>query len=126
SLHMLKNAFVLISDIYIQTIKMTNLLSSSAFNFLKQDFTKSKIFILLFFSLLIHQKVDASHLVGGEIRWVCLEGSGKFIFYMDIYRECTGTSFSFTNQSLQILNSSLPAIAMKPDNATYNHYDGGN
>lgn len=105
---------------------MTNLLSSSAFKYLKQDFTKSKIFALLFFSLLFHQKVDASHLVGGEIRWVCVESSGKFIFYMDIYRECTGVPFSFTKQNLQILNSSRPDIVMKPDSATFNLYGEGN
>lgn len=74
---------------------------------------------------LFSTQLKASHLVGGQIRWECLN-NGKYVFYMEIYRECTGIPFSFTNQALQILNSSLPAISMKPDTISYALYDGGN
>ena len=41
--------------------------------------------------------------MGGEITWTCIKGGpdiGKYIFQMKVYRDCSGTTFSQTSQTL--------------------------
>ena len=47
--------------------------------------------------------VNASHFLGGEITWECIQSGpdiGKYIFQMKVYRDCSGTTFSQTSQTL--------------------------
>lgn len=84
--------------------------------------------------LLLSNTVQASHLYGGEITWECL-ANGKFVFKLDIYRECSGVQFGYSqtmtqqlsivgspgprNQNNQIINS----ITVKAD---WNRFVNGN
>lgn len=45
--------------------------------------------IILIFFLAIFGRVQATHLMGGEITWKCL-GSGQYVFSMKIYKDCNG------------------------------------
>mgnify|MGYP006194451355 CR=1 FL=1 len=65
----------------------------------------------------------ASHMAGGEIRWECLP-NGKYVFYMDVYRECSGTTFYFP--STQTISYQNGSILMKPDINRFNSYGAGN
>ena len=65
----------------------------------------------------------ASHILGGEIGWTCLP-TGKYIFYMTVYRDCTGINFNYTDETITIVGAPLPKdasgssfdkITMKPD-----------
>ena len=45
----------------------------------------------------------STHFMGGEITWTCIKGGpdiGKYIFQMKVYRDCNGTTFSETSQTL--------------------------
>lgn len=52
----------------------------------------------------------SSHYVGGEIYWRCIAGTGKYIFYLDFYRDCGPTSAGIGTgpTSLQVLNTPRP------------------
>ncbi|MCB0802304.1 MAG: gliding motility-associated C-terminal domain-containing protein [Flavobacteriales bacterium] len=82
-----------------------------------------KLWIVLIVLVSLVSEAKASHLYGGEISWVCL-ANGKFVFKLDVYRECTGVNFNFVNQTLAISGGVLPrgtnnqiisSITMKPD-----------
>lgn len=45
--------------------------------------------IFLFLILLQPFRLNASHLMGGEITWAC-QGNGSYIFTMKLYRDCNG------------------------------------
>ncbi len=49
--------------------------------------------------LLIAEKANAAHLMGGEITWTC-QGGGQFIFTLKLYRDCNQVSLGNT----QVLN----------------------
>lgn len=69
-----------------------------------------RILILLTAVLLFAQESKASHLYGGEITWECL-ANGKFVFKLDIYRECSGVPFGYSQNDteiLEIVGSSRP------------------
>jgi len=55
-------------------------------------------------------QLSASHFVGGEVYWKCIPGAGKYVFYMDYYRDCgPGTANIGTGPvNLKIYNSPLP------------------
>ena len=63
------------------------------------------LFILLIsFSFL---RVDATHLMGGEITWECIKDPaspdlGKYIFTMKLYRDCDGTTLSQFAETIQV------------------------
>ena len=52
----------------------------------------------------------ASHYLGGEVYWKCIPNTGKYVFYLDFYRDCgPGTaSINTAPTSLQVLNTPLP------------------
>src|SRR5690554_331206 len=68
---------------------------------------KKYLFLPLLIILFIAPKAEASHIYGGEISWKCLN-NGEYVFYMSIYRDCTGASWPYRNASLQIFGSPLP------------------
>lgn len=73
--------------------------------------------ILLLFALPFSTK--ASHFVGGEIVWECMN-NGQYRFGMTLYRDCSGIPFIFANESISITGSPLPtngisSIIMRPD-----------
>lgn len=71
----------------------------------------ARFFVLLSASLFLFTgKVHASHLMGGEISWIC-NGSGQFIFQMKLYRDCNGVSIS---NSLDINVDNHPIIGKIP------------
>ena len=53
---------------------------------------KKIIRLTVLFNLVFSLSGFASHLKGGEITWDCL-GSGQYIFYLKIYRDCNGIPF---------------------------------
>ena len=82
-----------------------------------------KLLYLLSFVLLPFIS-NASHLLGGEITWTCLP-NGQYIFSMTVYRDCSGISWNFQNETIDILGNPLPtngingpaisSITIKPD-----------
>jgi hypothetical protein len=50
-----------------------------------------KLFLFTCCAALLLQKVQASHLMGGEITWTC-QGGGQYIFTMKLYRDCNGST----------------------------------
>jgi len=55
-------------------------------------------------------QLSASHYVGGEVYWKCIPGTGKYIFYMDMYRDCKMSSASINTNpiTLKVYNTPLP------------------
>lgn len=71
-----------------------------------------KATILLFLILCsLFTKVQASHLMGGEITWECLS-TGRYIFTMKIYRDCNGSTIGSGGQSLTVSNGPISTIPM--------------
>lgn len=71
-----------------------------------------KIFVCVL-SLLLFTKVNATHLMGGEITWEC-QGNGQYIFMLKLYRDCNGngapdpvTLKVFNNPLLDSINLAL-------------------
>jgi len=64
----------------------------------------SKTALLISLLVLLSTSLKATHYMGGEITWKCLS-NGKYIFYLKIFRECHGASFS----NLQSISSNSPA-----------------
>ena len=61
-----------------------------------------KLLILLLVICSIPQ-LHATHLMGGEITWVCLKDGpdvGKYIFKLKLYRDCDGTTLSTFAQTI--------------------------
>jgi hypothetical protein len=57
-------------------------------------------------------QTNASHLMGGEITWQCLP-TGEYKFFMKLYRDCNGVSFSPVGVSLDVSNKpGLTSIPM--------------
>ena len=84
---------------------------------------RQNLLILLIISLFAFtSKETKASISGGQITWECLP-SGHYIFKMEIYTECTGTSFGFFNQ---IINYQGGSITMYPDSSRWMAYDGGN
>lgn len=84
-----------------------------------------KIFLVLVGLFLMSNLAQATHMLGGEISWKCL-ANGKFIFFLDVYRDCRANTagFPFVNHNLSITGGALPtrsngsainSITMKPD-----------
>ena len=71
------------------------------------------LLVIITLSLLIPQSIKASHFMGGEITWECVNtgtDAGKYVFYLKVYRECGGITFGNT----QTIKSNSPdtSIAM--------------
>ncbi|MFT6814622.1 MAG: hypothetical protein ACJAZ3_000513 [Sphingobacteriales bacterium] len=62
---------------------------------------KKILLLITFISGFFVQSIFASHIMGGEIGWVC-DGNGKYVFTLVIYRDCTGTSYTNTSVDLNV------------------------
>lgn len=58
----------------------------------KNKYTIISYIVLIFLALGISQDVAASHIMGGNISYVCL-GNGKYAVNLYLYRDCNGISF---------------------------------
>lgn len=71
-----------------------------------------KKYILIFLSIfLLNNTTTASHFMGGEITWKCIKTgihTGKYVFQMKVYRDCSGISFSQTVET--ITHHNYPAV----------------
>jgi len=69
---------------------------------------KKVVFVFyLLFLLIGFNKGYASHLLGGEITWVCLKSganTGKYEFYLKVYRDCNGISLTTTGNVITYFN----------------------
>src|SRR5690606_13375051 len=86
---------------------------------------------LIIFSLIAYNFINifslrAAQIDGGEIHWFCLPGSGDYIFFMNLYRDCSEEAFAVRDQYLIVTGGNIDSILLKPDKPTYNRYDGGN
>jgi hypothetical protein len=61
-----------------------------------------RIIFLFVFIAMFQNSAIASHLMGGEITWVC-NGGGQYVFTMKLYRDCNGATAS-PNLSLTVFN----------------------
>ncbi|MAC94393.1 MAG: hypothetical protein CMC96_02710 [Flavobacteriales bacterium] len=88
-----------------------------------------KVYTLLIalLSLFFVPKANATHVIGGEITWECLN-DGRYVFKLKIYRDCSGAGWNYINQTLQVFGNPLPtninnqpfsAINLMPDSATW-------
>ena len=72
--------------------------------------TMKKISLLLLIFISAISSSFASHYVGGEVYWRCIQGTGKYIFYLDYYRDCNSTSANIGTGpvTLRVYNTPLP------------------
>lgn len=71
-----------------------------------------KLLFIVLLNIAIIPASMASHLMGGEITWECLN-TGRYVFTMKIYRDCNGTVIGTGNQTLDVSNySGLSSITM--------------
>src|SRR5690606_16632825 len=94
-------------------------------------------FLIVLLSLIFVPKVEASHMIGGEITWECTgsPGQSEYIFYMTLYRDCTGATWGYNNESLLIFGNPLPrdvasnsvisSISLKPDSVKWRNLNNG-
>lgn len=74
---------------------------------------RKKISVICLLLLSFFQRAEATHLMGGEITWVCL-GNGNYQFQMKVYRDCL-TAVYITNAgpiSLSVHNH--PSVSSIP------------
>lgn len=93
-----------------------------------------KKFLLLSISLLlIAQSSFASHVFGGTIYWRCLN-NGQYQFFMEVYRDCTGIPWAYSEEIITIVGNRLPngasgnpfdKIVLKPDSAKWLNFNFG-
>ncbi|HRG57980.1 MAG TPA: T9SS type A sorting domain-containing protein [Bacteroidia bacterium] len=74
---------------------------------------KSSLFFVLI--LLSFFKVNATHLMGGEITWHC-QGNGTYIFKMKLYRDCTTPVYLTVNGPISIRVHNHPSVLNIPMN----------
>jgi len=71
---------------------------------LLKSFLMKKLLLASSFALLIFsQNLFATHLMGGEITWVCLP-NGQFQFTMKIYRDCNGSTPIDVSNGIEVFN----------------------
>jgi len=70
---------------------------------------KNKILIAILLFCCSFQ-LSATHYVGGEVSWKCIPGTGKYIFYMDIYRDCSSSAANIGTGPVNLIvyNTPLP------------------
>lgn len=59
--------------------------------------------LLLFLFLLMASKGFASHIMGGDITWVC-QGGGDYVFQLTFYRDCNGADVNTVSVDLDVWN----------------------
>lgn len=72
---------------------------------MKKSFNRVLFLIITTFLFAVNQ-LQASHLAGGEITWICVNegGKSKYVFRMTFYRDCTGITGPTTTQTIQVDN----------------------
>ena len=73
-----------------------------------------KILVILLMSFVFSNNLSATHLMGGEITWVCIKSGpdvGKYIFTVKVYRDCQGVPID-TNMILAVDN--VPGLTSIP------------
>ncbi len=67
-----------------------------------------RMLLILVVSLLANNPVKASHLMGGEITWTCINTPGPtqglYIFRLKVYRDCNGIPISGVTQTITVHN----------------------
>src|SRR5690554_4158284 len=93
--------------------------------------------IAAFFMLANVNTAKASHVLGGEITWRCTgaPGQSQYIFFMTVFRDCTGATWSYSNETMQIFGTPLPrdvatnatisSITLKPDSNKWRQRNNG-
>ena len=72
--------------------------------FLRLFMKKIVLYFGFFVSLfLLSNKVDATHIMGGEVTWVC-DAQGQYVFTFKTYRDCSGAAPGGPNTSWRIQN----------------------
>ncbi len=69
-----------------------------------------KLSLLLIALMLAAQGIYASHIVGGEINWRCIKGTGQYVFYTTLYRDCGPNTAPYSTNpiTLSVLNTPRP------------------
>lgn len=84
-------------------------------------------FLIVLLSLSFVPNAEASHNIGGEITWECLN-DGRYVFKMKIYRDCSGATWPFDIETLKVFGNPLPTdsnnqviqnISLIPDSASW-------
>jgi len=75
-----------------------------------------KKFILLVLVLFTFVNTHATHIMGGEITWVCIKDAtslddGLYVFKMKIYRDCDGTTLSTFSQTIDVWDGGANPIS---------------
>lgn len=85
---------------------------------------------LLILSIILFTLINlsrASHNLGGELYWTCLP-TGKYVFHLTQYRDCSGIPLNYIDETIEIIASSLPRndagilfnkIILKPDSTKW-------
>ncbi|MBL1145688.1 MAG: T9SS type A sorting domain-containing protein [Bacteroidetes bacterium] len=68
---------------------------------------RSITYLIAAFLLISSLPTKASHLWGGEIYWECLS-NGKFVFHLNLYRDCSSSAMNLNSRTLTVSGSSLP------------------
>ena len=66
-----------------------------------------KVFLVVTIALISFAPAKASHLMGGEITWVCIKtggNSGLYVFTLKVYRDCNGIAISGVTQTITVHN----------------------
>ena len=86
-----------------------------------------KILLFSISVLLLAPSSMAGHIIGGTIYWECVN-NGKYQFFMEVYRDCSGIPYVFRNKEITIVGSPLPKdsngivfnkIVLRPDSAKW-------
>ena len=72
--------------------------------------------ILLLLISILSLNLSATHIMGGEITWVCIKDPldpdvGKYIFKMKVYRDCDGTTLSTFSQTIEVWDGGANPIS---------------
>ena len=99
---------------------------------------KKKLTLLTtIFCFIFTPEINASHILGGEITWACtgMTGQSQYVFYLTVYRDCSGATWNYSNETLQVFGNPLPkdslsntnitSIIVKPDSSKWSQLNNG-
>ena len=61
------------------------------------------LIISFYFIFGTSKELSATHIMGGEITWECLD-NGQYQFTLKVYRDCNGVNFNSNNHALEVHN----------------------
>jgi len=69
-----------------------------------------KRFLFTLFIFFGSIQLFATHISGGEVYWKCISGTGNYVFYLDLFKDCSNLSpiTTGTNFKIKVYNSPLP------------------